>query len=55
MEGTAKGAMREDIADQLFLSRAALYRYIASLNEKTQTKSRIGLLQFFYTWEKNED
>lgn len=41
----------QQIADQLFISRAALYRHMASLNEKTGTKSRIGLLQFYYNWE----
>ncbi len=44
----------QDIADKLFLSRAALYRYIANLNEKTGTKSRIGLMQFYYGWKKSE-
>ncbi|MGN0290564.1 MAG: helix-turn-helix transcriptional regulator [Lachnospiraceae bacterium] len=41
----------QDIAVQLSISRAVLYRYIAKLNEKTQTKSRIGLIQFYYTWK----
>ena len=40
------------IAEQLYISRAALYRYMASLNEKTETKSRIGLLQFYYSWKQ---
>ena len=31
----------QNIADQLFISRAALYRHITSLNEKTESKSRI--------------
>lgn len=44
----------QDIAEQLFISRAALYRHIASLNEKTQTKSRIGLIQFYYRWKECE-
>lgn len=44
----------QDIAEQLFISRAALYRHIASLNEKTQTKSRIGLIQFYYGWKECE-
>ena len=47
-----------DIAESLLISRAALYRHIASLNEKTDTKSRIGLLQFYYRYDgrkKNED
>lgn len=42
----------QDIAVKLAISRAALYRHIASLNEKTDTKSRIGLLQFYYTWKR---
>ena len=40
----------QDIAEQLFISRAALYRHIGSLNEKTETKSRIGILQCYYKW-----
>lgn len=42
----------QDIAKMLSMSRAVLYRYIASLNDKTNTRSRIGLLQFYYTWKK---
>ena len=42
----------QDIAKQLFISRAALYRHIASMNEKTQTKSRIGLIQFYFGWNE---
>lgn len=42
----------QEMADQLFISRAALYRHITSLNEKTETKSRIGLLQFYYAWKE---
>ena len=44
----------KDLAKQLFISRAALYRNISSLNEKTGTKSRIGLIQFYYQ-QKNEE
>lgn len=44
----------QDIAEQLFMSRAALYRHITSLNEKTETKSRIGLIQFYYGWKEKE-
>lgn len=40
----------QDIARELGLSRAALYRHIANLNEKTNTKARIGLIQFYYEW-----
>lgn len=42
----------QEIAEQLLISRAALYRHIGSLNEKTETKSRIGLLQFYYQWKQ---
>lgn len=41
----------QEIADRLFISRAALYRHINNLNEKTDTKSRIGLIQFYYKWK----
>ena len=41
----------QDIAEELLISRAALYRHIASLNEKTGTKSRIGLVQFYYRYQ----
>ena len=44
----------KDLAKQLYISRAALYRHISSLNEKTGTKSRIGLIQFYYQ-QKNEE
>ncbi len=44
----------QNIAASLYISRAALYRHIASINEKTHTKSRIGLLQFYYSWEKDD-
>ena len=42
----------QEIAEQLAISRAALYRHIGNLNEKTKTKSRIGLIQFYYSWKK---
>lgn len=38
----------QNIAEQLYISRAALYRHITSLNEKTHTHSRVGLIQFYY-------
>ena len=40
----------QDIAEQLLIS-GGVYRHIASLNEKTGTKSRIGLVQFYYTYQ----
>ena len=41
----------QEIANKLYISRAMLYRYISSLNKKTETNSRIGLIQFYYTWK----
>ena len=43
----------QDIADSLYISRAALYRHISGLNEKTSTSTRIGLLQFYYSWSND--
>lgn len=47
----------QEIANKLYISRAMLYRYISSLNKKTDTNSRIGLIQFYYIWkpEKKAD
>lgn len=42
----------QEIAEELAISRAALYRHITSLNEKTNTKSRVGIMQFYYNWKK---
>ena len=42
----------KEIAEALAISRAALYRHISNLNEKTNTKSRVGIMQFYYTWKK---
>lgn len=42
----------QEIAGQLAISRTALYNHIGSLNEKTETKTRIGLIQFYYSWKK---
>lgn len=41
----------QEIADYLAISRAALYRHISNLNEKTQTKSRVGIMQCYYSWK----
>ena len=41
----------QELAGQLYISRTMLYRHVASLNEKTSTKSRISLIQFYYGWE----
>lgn len=40
----------QDIAHTLGISRAAIYRHISNMNEKTETKARIGLIQFYYGW-----
>lgn len=39
------------IANNLCMSRTALYNHIASMNRKTETKARIGLIQFYYSWK----
>lgn len=40
----------QDIAHALGISRAAIYRHISNMNEKTTTKARMGLIQFYYGW-----
>lgn len=45
----------QNIAETLMISRAALYRHIASLNRKTGTKSRIGLVQFYYRYYRENE
>ena len=47
----------QDIADELYISRASLYRHISSMNEKTGTKTRVGLIQYYYGWHgmRNDD
>ncbi len=45
----------QEIAEHLSVSRAALYRYIGTLNEKTDTKGRVSLLQFYYEWNPKKD
>ena len=44
----------QEVAKQLAVSRAALYRHIANMNEKTQTKARMGLVQFYYGWTREK-
>ena len=39
------------IANNLCMSRTALYNHIASMNRKTETKARIGLIQFYFSWK----
>lgn len=45
----------QDIADELYISRASLYRHISSMNEKTGTRSRVGLIQYYYGWSEDTD
>lgn len=42
----------QDIVDELYISRASLYRHISSMNEKTGTKTRVGLIQYYYGWHE---
>lgn len=42
----------QDIAYELYISRASLYRHISSMNEKTGTKTRVGLIQYYYGWHE---
>ena len=37
----------QEIADSLFISRRVLQRYIAAIYEKTDTKTRVGLLRSY--------
>ena len=40
----------QDIATTLFLSRSTLYRHISLINKKTDTASRVALINFFWSW-----
>ena len=44
-----------DLAVQLSMSRAALYRHIGSLNEKTNTTASLGLIKFYYSWQNTRN
>lgn len=46
----SSGENVQDIAHTLGISRAAIYRHISNMNEKTETKARMGLIQFYYGW-----
>ena len=39
------------IAESLYMSRTALYNHISSINDKTATSKRMGLIQFYYAWK----
>lgn len=47
----------QEIADELYISRRNLQRHIASVYEKTNTKSRIGLFQCYarFRWGRDSD
>ena len=44
----------QEIADSLYVSRRMLQRYIASIYEKTDTKTRIGLFQSYTSFTEQE-
>ena len=44
-----------DLAAQLSMSRAALYRHIVSLNVKTNTTASLGLIKFYYSWQNTRN
>lgn len=37
----------QEIADSLYISRRMVQRYISSIYEKTETKTRLGLFQSY--------
>ncbi|MEE1101437.1 MAG: LuxR C-terminal-related transcriptional regulator [Agathobacter sp.] len=37
----------QNIAKQLGFSRTELYRHISNINKKTETSSRLGIIQFY--------
>ena len=39
-----------EISKKLAISRATLYRHIAKINEKTNTDSRMALVQYYHKW-----
>lgn len=38
----------QTIAQHLGFSRTVLYRHISSINKKTETSSRVGIIQFYH-------
>lgn len=42
----------QNIAKSLYISRAALYRHISNITNKTDTENRVELIKFFYRWSK---
>ena len=43
----------QGIADSLYISRRMVQRYVSSIYEKTETKTRIGLFQSYMNFTKN--
>ena len=43
------------LSERLSISRTVLYKHIRSLNEKTNTATRLELTQFYYDWEQSKD
>ena len=39
------------MAKELAMSRAVFYRHLSSMQEKTETTSRVGLIQFYMKYE----
>lgn len=42
----------QNIAKSLYISRAALYRHISNITNKTDTENRVELIKFFYRWSR---
>ena len=45
----------QEIAESLYISRRVLQRYIASIYEKTDTKTRIGLFQSYMNFASEQN
>ena len=41
------------IADSLYISRRMVQRYVTSIYEKTETKTRLGLFQRYMNFSKD--
>lgn len=42
----------QEVASRLYLSRSTLYRHIATMNKKTGSSSRAGLIKSFWLWDE---
>ena len=52
---TDDGLTIQDIADRLFISRRVCQRYLTSMYEKTETKTRLNLLLKYYRGDRREE